>query len=811
MKTPLRWAVCFGLALGLIGFTIGGAPGAQASTKVVIVEVTSITPEQGGNDLDLAVTISGSGFNPTPQVLLGSQPLQDVVWNSSSELQAVVPWGLLPGTYTLTVINPGGVGQGSLPDAYTVSNGFNNWISGGPYGGIVSQLVFGGTGWLNLYATIPNVGIFRSADNGQNWQMIFSGNGPENALAVDPLQPQRMYAAQTNSGLYRSEDGGSTWTLASLPAEPPQSIYRLRAFPSPHASLLYAAPGNNCEWNLCGLWKSSNYGGNWTQISGGSLATDTLVTDLAFDPGNANILWLGLYDGGVLRSTDGGLTWSDMGQPLGHVARITVNPYTSQAWVTGEGDGFSGGVYKYSGSAWEGVIYQPIASEMWNTSQVAFGQNAAIIWTAAGGTAWRTLDGGTTWDDTFDPVDNHAYSVVQDPNNSSVWYLGYVGQGVYRSANSGATWEERNHGLAGVFPRHMAINPQNPAELIADSSKGLLHTLDGGASWLSLPQAPGGGDMLLPDVDNFEHFCLDGFNNGVVCTTDLGQTYASLPFTPPATYTGAHIYTKAGASGPGVWVAGSGFFDDFNIQHPVGGGWIYYSADGAAWQAAQIEDQYPASTQTIHMVISMAVDPQDPLTVYASTESDPSYPEGDPNRPGRLLKSTDGGQTWSSIQTANTGQQGIADCGGILALDPQPPYGMALACGSDLHFSTNGGLNWSDFPLNVPLDNSSPIDLLHFVAYPGSSRFYAGGPDGLVYTNYLYTANPVWQRAEGRLGSLEPWAIASLVVRDQTERIYLYVSTIGGMSSAKTSQLTPAGVYRFSSLYPLIFLPVIQR
>ena len=53
---------------------------------------------------------------------------------------------------------------------------------------------------------------------------------------------------------------------------------------------------------------------------------------------------------------------------------------------------------------------------------------------------------------------------------------------------------------------------------------------------------------------------------------------------------------------------------------------------------------------------------------------------------------------------------------------------------------------------------------------------------------------PSWHWVEGRLASLEPWAIASLTVRDQTERVYLYVSTIGGTStvvraSAATSEL----------------------
>ncbi len=814
MKTSLRWAARFGLALSMLALCLSTvAPGgvAQASSKVGFM-VSSVSPDEGSNDLDVSITIQGMGFIATPQVLLGTHALQDVIWVSEGELEAVVPWGLLPGTYTVTVINPGG-GQASLAGAYTVTNGFGNWISGGPYGGIVKHLSFGGSGFANLYATIPNVGLFRTSDSGQNWEMIFTGSGPENVLAVDPLQPQRMYMAQTGLGLYRSEDGGSSWTLASIPLEDFHFIYRLRAFPSPHSDTLYAAPGNFCVFTYCGLWKSMNHGDSWTQISGGDLATDTLITDMAFDPGNANTLWLGLYNGGVLRSTDGGSTWADMGQPMGHVAQITINPYTHEAWVTGSGEGFSDGIYKYSGDNWVGVIYQPIASEMWNTTQVAFGDNANIIWTAAAGTAWRTLDGGVNWDDTFDPVGNHAYSVVQDPNNDYVWYLGYAGQGVYRTGDGGANWEARNNGLAGVVPKHLAISAYDPAELIADTDMGLLHTTDGGASWASLPEARGGGDMLLSDGLDFGHFCINGFDNGLVCTLDLGENYDSIPLPVPATYTGVTaLVTKAGAMAPGVWVVGSGFYDEFSMQHPAGGGWLYYSADGVTWNAAQIEDQYDTSTQTIHMVTSIAIDPQNSQIVYASTESLADLDETDPNRPGRLMKSIDGGHSWTAVQTTDPEQQWIVNFGGLLAMDPQAPYGMVLTCGSELYVSTDGGLTWNDFPVSLPTEPGNPLEAVHFVAYPGSSRFYLGAPNGLYYTEDLYHADPQWQRAEGRLGNLQPWAMASLVMRGQTERIYLYVSTIGGLSStAKADELTPAGVYRFTNLFYLSYMPMIKR
>jgi hypothetical protein len=79
--------------------------------------VTGISPDRAYNHQATEVTISGQDFEDTPQVYLGDTRLTEVTFVSSSSLEATVPANLDPGTYDLTIVNPGG-------KSATLSNGF---------------------------------------------------------------------------------------------------------------------------------------------------------------------------------------------------------------------------------------------------------------------------------------------------------------------------------------------------------------------------------------------------------------------------------------------------------------------------------------------------------------------------------------------------------------------------------------------------------------------------------------------------------------------------------------------------------------
>ncbi len=82
--------------------------------------VLDVTPDNGPPGVQTAVTITGQSFLPTPVVMLDSTPLLSVTHISSTTLAAVVPAGLTPGVYDLTLYNGQDCQEATLPAAFTI-------------------------------------------------------------------------------------------------------------------------------------------------------------------------------------------------------------------------------------------------------------------------------------------------------------------------------------------------------------------------------------------------------------------------------------------------------------------------------------------------------------------------------------------------------------------------------------------------------------------------------------------------------------------------------------------------------------------
>jgi hypothetical protein len=94
------------------------------------IEVTSISPAEGYNDVATAVTITGANFvEDVTAALIGETPLDLVVWVSSTQLTAVVPLGLDPDAYDITVRNV--IGETTTTDV--LAEGFEVIESGKLY------------------------------------------------------------------------------------------------------------------------------------------------------------------------------------------------------------------------------------------------------------------------------------------------------------------------------------------------------------------------------------------------------------------------------------------------------------------------------------------------------------------------------------------------------------------------------------------------------------------------------------------------------------------------------------------------------
>ncbi|HEY2905803.1 MAG TPA: hypothetical protein VGJ29_07860 [Vicinamibacterales bacterium] len=186
----------------------------------------------------------------------------------------------------------------------------------------------------HFYGPHAERGVYRSKDGGSTWQKVLYKNDSTGAIdvAIDPVNSQVVYASLWNTrrppwyvygpsngpggGIFKSTDGGTTWNQLTngLPAE---GVGRIGLAISPsNPKIVYAV----IDAKEGGLFRSNDAGATWTKTTG-----DTRVwgrgwyfEKVAVDPKNPDVVYV--PNVGIQRSTDGGRTfstWAMRGSPGG--------------------------------------------------------------------------------------------------------------------------------------------------------------------------------------------------------------------------------------------------------------------------------------------------------------------------------------------------------------------------------------------------------------------------------------------------------------------------------------------------------------
>ncbi len=229
---------------------------------------------------------------------------------------------------------------------------------------------------------------------------------------------------------------------------------------------------------LGGIWKTTNGGTTWTPMTDqqASLATGSI----AIDPQNHNTIYVGTgeannaidsyYGAGILKSTDGGTTWTNYPGP------------------------FAGGTN--GGARIGGIAVQPT--------------NSSIVLAAVGccspsfnSGVFRSTDAGMTWIQVLNVNSNQAYNVIFDTVTPNTVYASVDGNGVYKSTDGGQTWVARNGTGSNTLPTSgtgrvaLAMDPNVTTTLYVginnsatSALQGFYKTTDGGANWTQLVNVP---------------------------------------------------------------------------------------------------------------------------------------------------------------------------------------------------------------------------------------------------------------------------------------------------------------------------------
>ena len=523
-----------------------------------------------------------------------------------------------------------------------------------------------------------------------------------------------------------------------------------------------------------GLWRTTDNGDSWTPL------TDNLptlgVSGIAIHPNNSDIIYIGTGDAnaqdsygiGVLKSTDGGVSWNSTGLAWNleenlRVHRLMMHPNDPETLFAAT----SGGLWKTTngGLVWYLVLTGGIRDMEFHPS------NPDIIY-AGRNRVFRSIDGGEEFDAVSDglpsssQVGRIALAVsIDDPsvvyalltNNSTNGLLG-----VYRSNDEGASFELKTDspnilsgdfegagtGGQGWYDLAIAASPINVDNVFVGGVN-LWESNDGGSSfemnayWVY--DTPG-VDYVHADVHQLEFF-----GNRFYCASDGGlwrsNNYGN-SFTNRSFGLEVSQCYRIGVSQlePGKVITGlqdngtmlkSGN-DWFHVQggdgmqcffHPDNEnlvycssqyGALYRSTNGGAefnWAAAGIDDDGAWTTP-------WEINPNSPGVMYAGYQN--------------VWKTSNGGSGWQQVSN------GINETLRVIEISPVNSNEVYAASYDNIYKTTNGGNSWSEvgFPLTSQALTSleaSPFDLNTVYAcvsgFAESQKVFKSTDGGVTWEN----------------------------------------------------------------------------
>jgi len=340
---------------------------------------------------------------------------------------------------------------------------------------------------FTFYLGSTGGGVWKTTDAGHNWANISDGYfaaASMGAVEVSLSNPSIIYAGTGSSkirsnvsigrGIYKSTDAGKSWKFVGL--RDTGQISTIRVHPTNPDVVYVAALGNPFTDSAeRGIYQSKDGGVSWKKIL---YVSDQLgAADLELEPGNSEVIYVSLWrgqrrpwtiisgarEGGIYKSTNGGVTFAKLG------------------------GGLPDGLFGRSN----------VALSAANPKRVY-----ALIEAKPGGGLYRSEDSGATW-----ALVNGSGSLITrpfyyttlgaDPNNADAVYVG--NEGWFKSTDGGKSFRRGQvpHGDS----HDVWINPKNSSYMIQANDGGANVSLDGGSTWSTQANQPT-AEMYQVAVDN---------------------------------------------------------------------------------------------------------------------------------------------------------------------------------------------------------------------------------------------------------------------------------------------------------------------
>jgi len=523
-------------------------------------------------------------------------------------------------------------------------------------------------GWLAMDAESPDIvyaatffgGAFKTVDGGATWQSLTGvGLASANCLAADPQRPRIVYSGSLQGAISKTSDGGATWsTVFNVPVSTSFNVITNIAFDPVNSDILYASTLGQ------GAFKSLDAGRNWFPLS--ALPPNT-IWSIAVDPNNGQTLYAGTNAEGVWISAYAGANWQHMdGLDATVIYTITVDPSDPHTVYAGTGDG---------------GVWQSVGDDLtWNPTGLSAGMALAVSIDSSGAlyagmglaSVLVSRDSGMTWDD-LDPGlrSSQGYDIVVsiDPTDHHKLFLSRDSSGLTLSEDGGETWTPAGKGFVDYDARQVTFDPTNSQRIYSGSTYagGLFKSEDGGLTWARRQFGAAtvfvwtiGVDPASPNIV----YAGTG-NDGMFKSIDFGDTWM-----PVSGLTNQVRAITVDAYGKGRVFAGTN--NAFFLSEDGGGTWTQILNQGAWF---------------------ITIDPNAPLNLYAAS------------RANGISRSRDGGKTWEAINTG-LGSLTMSQFAKVI-IDPTNPQvlyvGSSTAGRGGIFKSRDGGDHW--FAVNSGLEN----------------------------------------------------------------------------------------------------------
>jgi outer membrane autotransporter protein len=283
-----------------------------------------------------------------------------------------------------------------------------------------------------LYVGTPAGGIWKTINGGTTWTPLTDKQASLSiaSLSLDPTDPtRRTLIAGTGltangtvcvtgacfftgsgglqNGLLYSQDGGNTWTSLGAATLANQSVVGVSARGSVMVAGTFEISGLGGDKNAGALFRSTNGGASFTQISGvgGTGLTNGPVSSIVGDPNNPNRLYAAVTapnaasnaTTAIFVSNDTGATWTQVfgqGQSAG---TIQAANQTAIKIATGPGGAIAAGVVN-----------------------LATGRVTGLFWSGNSGATWTQLPTPNLNPGGQAPVN---FAIAIDPNNTNLVYV----------------------------------------------------------------------------------------------------------------------------------------------------------------------------------------------------------------------------------------------------------------------------------------------------------------------------------------------------------------------------------------------------